>query len=358
MFIFKFETREITDLETLEIYEVDQDSANILHSYLEGTLPESENESLQIIKKALEDNLIHLNDLQLWTEDTFRLNTPIVHIIQNCNSPCTICDCWKTRERNIRTAVELYPSFKKMSEYGASSIMVSGGEPTLNPELEQIIDDIHSLGMGVELNTNGTLLSRNKYLYKKNIEALIVSIVGIRVTLTKYTLNQLDKLIDLCKKLNIDSVGFNPIDVTSSSFSRNMNFERSMLLRNRLFPDLDYLNDFIASLENTESDNYKIIEEASSKSLFSWNVSQFKKCANYYKGILTSEETLNSSEPCNFPNYSLVVDYDQTIKPCFYAPAFSNLKDFPNDTWDLAKIKEHLRNTGICKGCRGKVFCG
>lgn len=393
MFIFKFETREITDLETLEIYEVDQDSANILHSYLEGTLPESENESLQIIKKALEDNLIHLNDLQLWTEDTFRLNTPIVHIIQNCNSPCTICDCWKTRERNIRTAVELYPSFKKMSEYGASSIMVSGGEPTLNPELEQIIDDIHSLGMGVELNTNGTLLSRNKYLYKKNIEALIVSIdgfspeeykqirginkfetvcnniiefkkyspetiVGIRVTLTKYTLNQLDKLIDLCKKLNIDSVGFNPIDVTSSSFSRNMNFERSMLLRNRLFPDLDYLNDFIASLENTESDNYKIIEEASSKSLFSWNVSQFKKCANYYKGILTSEATLNSSEPCNFPNYSLVVDYDQTIKPCFYAPAFSNLKDFPNDTWDLAKIKEHLRNTGICKGCRGKVFCG
>lgn len=280
-----------------------------------------------------------------------------------------------------------------MAEYGASSIMVSGGEPTLNPELAQIIDDIHSLGMGVELNTNGTLLSRHKYLYQQNIEALIISldgfspaeykeirginkfetvcdnimefkkqspetIVGIRVALTKYTLNKLDKLVDLCKKLNIDSVGFNPIDVTSSSFSRNMSLERSILLRNRLFPDLDDLNDFITSLEDIESDNYKTIEEASLKSLFSWNISQFKKCANYYKEIIISEKTIDSLEPCNFPNYSLVVDYDQTIKPCFYAPAFSNLKDFPNDTWDLRKIKEQLRKSGICKGCRGKVFCG
>ena len=65
-----------------------------------------------------------------------------------------------------------------MAEYGASSIMVSGGEPTLNPELAQIIDDIHSLGMGVELNTNGTLLSRHKYLYQQNIEALIISLDG------------------------------------------------------------------------------------------------------------------------------------------------------------------------------------
>lgn len=113
MFVFKFETREITDLETLEIYEIDQNSANTLNSYLKGTLPTSENRALQIIGEALEENHIKLNDLQLWTEDTFRLNTPIVHIIQNCNSPCTICDCWKTKERNIRTAKELYPAFKK-----------------------------------------------------------------------------------------------------------------------------------------------------------------------------------------------------------------------------------------------------
>lgn len=391
MYLFNKNNNEITNLETLEIYQINESAGEVINSFLSGQAYSLND--FEAINTSLKENDIDLLQMQLWTENTFRLNTPIVHIVQNCNSPCIMCDCWKTKGRNVRTAEELYPVFEKFAEYGASSVMVSGGEPTLNPELSQIIDDIHHLGMGVELNTNGTLLAKRYFLYDKSIEALIVSIdglsdkdykavrglnkftevcqniiefkkkspstvVGIRVTLTKYTLTRLGELLELCHTLGIDSVGFSPLDVVSSSFSRDMSSARMRTLQNDLLPNEDDLEEILESFTDPESENYKIIDKASQSSLFAWNIEQFKECIDYYKTILKKGGIETSNEPCSFPDYSLVVDYDKGIKPCFYAKAYSDIYNFSKDKWDLKKIKEDLKKSGVCNGCRGKIFCG
>ena len=314
MYLFDFKSCELINKETLDIFTIDEEGGKILYNYL---IEKEINVNTNELIKSLLENDIEIDKITLWDRNSFAPQTPIVHIIQNCNSPCTMCDCWKTKNSIFHTAESLDSVFRKLSNLGATSIMISGGEPLLHKELDTIIDKVHGYHMAVQLNSNGILLDKRASLYNKNIEALVVSmegfnrddyktirgtdkfelvcdniknfksyspntVVGLRVTLTKHFFKHVDKLINLCRDIGVDSVGFSPLDVTSNSFSRTMNSQRSVSLEKELLPDLIFIEDTLADFKQEKGKLFYTIGKACNDNLFYWTMENFITCLTHY----------------------------------------------------------------------------
>lgn len=273
-------------------------------------------------------------------------------------------------------------------------MMVSGGEPLLHPQLTDIIDDIHENGLHVELNTNAILLDRIRPKALIDGDALIVSIdgfdsvayksirgvdafdrvssnitafskqnpavlVGIRCTLTTKVLGHLDECVEFASSNGIDVVSFSPLDSTSSSFGRDMSGRRRAELEADLLPSIEevheYLCDFMRGgpLANLVNESYAV-------GLFSWNVSDFVRCLTFYEGLLSSKMVgeLANDAACSFPKTSLVVDYDGSVRPCFYSSSEYDIESFSSAEWNPVSFCKKAVARGACSGCRGKVFCG
>jgi MoaA/NifB/PqqE/SkfB family radical SAM enzyme len=109
---------------------------------------------------------------------------PIVaHIvpIRRCNLSCTYCNEFDDFSKPVPTPVMLR-RIDRLAELGTSVITISGGEPLLHPDLDQIIQRIRSRGSIATLITNGYLLTpeRIKLLNRAGLDHLQISIDNVR----------------------------------------------------------------------------------------------------------------------------------------------------------------------------------
>src|ERR1700685_3780512 len=83
----------------------------------------------------------------------------LAHIIpvRRCNLACTYCNEFDDFSKPVPTE-EMFRRIDKLGELGTSVVTISGGEPLLHPELDEVIRRIRSNGMIAGLITNGYLL--------------------------------------------------------------------------------------------------------------------------------------------------------------------------------------------------------
>ncbi|MBN2498772.1 MAG: radical SAM protein [Deltaproteobacteria bacterium] len=98
-----------------------------------------------------------------------------------CNTHCRFCDQRQyfrpgdhgalSRERCLALADDL-------ARWRFDDVLLCGGEPTLHPHLDEILDALHARGLRTSLNTNGILLDpgRIQRLAESGLENLIVSL--------------------------------------------------------------------------------------------------------------------------------------------------------------------------------------
>lgn len=385
------ENKTLTDAQTLQPYRLNDAAVAVLTQVTSGTADLTNTTTAELLTQ-LADLGIEPSSVIVRDPSKLHLHTPIVHIIQNCNSPCVMCDCWKTRGRVLHHAEDLAPLFAKFKRAGARAVMLSGGEPTMHLELEEIIRGAKSSGLMVELNTNGISLDKREYLPGLDLDAVVVSLdgfsrssyrdvrgidrfervtknlrdfkrqsprttLGLRVTLTKYSLDNLHELMRLVRECGIDNVGFSPLDVSSTSFFRDMTQERQRNLSDSLLPTLDDIARISSDLRDPHSNIYRAIEDGVSSGVFIWGLADFTKCIRHYEQVITRDRD-GSTEPCAFPDFSLLVEYDGSVRPCFYGPRIVDFREFEPESWNLQEIRDDLIDSGSCVGCRGKVFCG
>jgi MoaA/NifB/PqqE/SkfB family radical SAM enzyme len=91
----------------------------------------------------------------------------LVHIIPNrrCNLACTYCNEFDDFSKPVPLE-EMKKRLDILAGMGTSIITISGGEPLMHPEIDQVIRHIRSHGMIAGMITNGFLLD------KKTIEKL------------------------------------------------------------------------------------------------------------------------------------------------------------------------------------------
>jgi len=98
--------------------------------------------------------------------DTFRKNKSfswaIVEITERCNFNCKWCYLTGNASRKEMSWGQLSKMINILADNGVSQITLSGGEPTLHPNLEDAIRLAKSRGMAIHLNTNAFLLNREK----------------------------------------------------------------------------------------------------------------------------------------------------------------------------------------------------
>jgi MoaA/NifB/PqqE/SkfB family radical SAM enzyme len=139
----------------------------------------------------------------------------LAHIIpiRRCNLACEYCNEYDDFSSPVPTG-EMFRRIDKLAELRTSVITISGGEPLLHPELDDIIRRIRRRGMVAGLITNGYLLvpERIQRLNRAGLEWLQISIDNVMPDdVSKKSLKVLDKKLQLLAEyadfhVNINSV--------------------------------------------------------------------------------------------------------------------------------------------------------
>ena len=81
-----------------------------------------------------------------------------------CNQRCVSCPFPADVDRSFRSAAEIQAALQAAKEKGATGVVFSGGEPTIHPELPELVQEARQLGLAVCLATNGVLLAERNVL--------------------------------------------------------------------------------------------------------------------------------------------------------------------------------------------------
>jgi MoaA/NifB/PqqE/SkfB family radical SAM enzyme len=139
----------------------------------------------------------------------------LAHIIpiRRCNLACEYCNEYDDFSKPVATET-MFRRVDKLAELKTSVITISGGEPLLHPELDQIIRRIRKHSMVAGMITNGYLLvpERIERLNQAGLEWLQISIDNVTPDeVSKKSLKVLDKKLELLAEyadfhVNINSV--------------------------------------------------------------------------------------------------------------------------------------------------------
>jgi MoaA/NifB/PqqE/SkfB family radical SAM enzyme len=133
--------------------------------------------------------------------------------IRRCNLSCTYCNEFDSTSPPVPTD-EMLHRIDLLAALGTASITLSGGEPLLHPEIDEIIRRIRHHGMLAGLITNGYLLTptRIKRLNRAGLDQLQISIDNVRPDdVSKKSLRVVDKKLRLLAEhaefdVNVNSV--------------------------------------------------------------------------------------------------------------------------------------------------------
>lgn len=139
----------------------------------------------------------------------------MAHIIpvRRCNLSCTYCNEFDDLSKPVPLE-EMFQRIDKLAALGTSVITISGGEPLLHPQLDDIIRRVRSHGSISGMITNGYLITADRIerLNRAGLEHLQISIDNVNPDeVSKKSLKVLDKKLQLLAEyadfqVNINSV--------------------------------------------------------------------------------------------------------------------------------------------------------
>jgi MoaA/NifB/PqqE/SkfB family radical SAM enzyme len=139
----------------------------------------------------------------------------LVHIIpmRRCNLDCGYCNEYDQVSKPVPIE-EMKRRLDYLAAMGTSIITISGGEPLMHPDLEELIRHIRKHGMIAGMITNGFLLSTERIasLNAAGLEHLQISIDNVTPDeVSKKSLKTLDSRLQWLSQLAIFQVNINSV---------------------------------------------------------------------------------------------------------------------------------------------------
>ena len=168
------------------------------------------------IQRKVHAMRFHLRQARVVAKAMKSRRHPIVaHIvpIRRCNLACTYCNEYDDFSLPVPLTTMLR-RIDRLGELGTTVITISGGEPLLHPELDEIIRRIRRGGSIATLITNGYLLTpdRIRRLNRAGLDHLQISIDNVKPDkISLKSLKVLDRKLEslaehACFRVNINSV--------------------------------------------------------------------------------------------------------------------------------------------------------
>jgi MoaA/NifB/PqqE/SkfB family radical SAM enzyme len=139
----------------------------------------------------------------------------LAHIIpmRRCNLDCTYCNEFDDTSKPVPLE-EMKNRLEMLAGMGTSIITISGGEPLMHPELDEIIRHIRKCGMIAGLITNGFFLNKDRIqrLNDAGLEHLQISIDNaIPDEVSKKSLKTLDGRLEMLSEWAVFQVNINSV---------------------------------------------------------------------------------------------------------------------------------------------------
>src|SRR5712664_1065605 len=139
----------------------------------------------------------------------------LVHIIpmRQCNLACTYCNEFDDFSKPVALE-EMKKRLDALAEMGTSIITISGGEPLMHPDLDEVIRHMRRRGMIAGLITNGFYLNRERIerLNEAGLEHLQISIDNVAPDeVSKKSLKTLDGRLVMLSQYAVFQVNINSV---------------------------------------------------------------------------------------------------------------------------------------------------
>lgn len=264
-----------------------------------------------------------------------------LYLTERCNSRCVTCDYW--RHGRIDMSLErvrgLLPSLLGLR---TQVVLVSGGEPLLNPDWAAIAGMLRAHGMKLWLLTSGLSLAKHARRVVQLFDWITVSLDGTnrttyevirgldafdavsagmravaragapltaRVTLQRANYRELGAFADLAHEIGARQVSFLAVDVANPhAFGRTTPVLPDAALAEE---DLAAFEGLLHAFERDRAEDFRSGFIAESPAKLRRILAYFAAVRGYgrYPGV-----------QCNAPEFSAVVEADGRVRPCFFIP--------------------------------------
>lgn len=307
-----------------------------------------------------------------------RLPLVTLYATDRCNSRCVTCDYWRHGRTDV-TLGSVLNMLPVLNELQTQVVLLSGGEPLLNPEWPAIAHALRANGQRVWLLTSGLSLLKHTQRAAELFDNITVSLDGtdaqtyqairgldafdkvcagiraialagvpptLRVTLQRANYRQLPQFVTLARQLGAAAVSFLPVDVANPhAFGRTDNFAKDLALGD---DDLPALEQLLTVLERTEASSF-------ASGFIAENPRKLRRILQYFR----AQRGLCEYPPvrCNAPEFSAVIAANGAVQPCFFieGPADAVQSDLLSaiDGKSMQRLREVIRAGGRseCKGC-------
>ncbi len=168
------------------------------------------------VRRQLSAAARSLRELRLLAYGAIHTDHPIMaHIIpiRRCNLSCTYCNEYDDYSKPVPTST-MVERINQLADLGTGVVTLSGGEPLLHPELDEIIAAMRRRNVLACLITNGYLLTadRVKRLNRAGLDHMQISIDNVMPDdVSKKSLKVLDKKLQVLAANALFHVNINSV---------------------------------------------------------------------------------------------------------------------------------------------------
>lgn len=297
----------------------------------------------------------------------------LLNIHTLCNCRCVMCDIWQRRQGEELTAATLEPHRESLVHLRVRQVVLSGGEPLLNRDLEAICRFFRGLDIRITVLTTGLLLGRRAALLAPLVDEVILSIDGpaevhdsirriprafhtlaagvetlralrpgmpisCRTTIQKQNHIHLRATVRAAHLLQLNSISFLPADLSSSAFNRDQPWHperrNEIALTHSELQALEAEIELLIATHQPDLATRFIAEDAA----------KLRRIPTRFREHL---EPLTPRAPlCNAPWVSTVLETDGTMRPCFFHPPIASTQ--------LATLEQAL-NSSTARAFRDRL---
>lgn len=305
-----------------------------------------------------------------------KLSLLVLHVSTRCDQACAHCSIWKGKGRAAGelSEEERVSIIREAHRLGARSVLFTGGEPLLCDHLERLCREAKTLGLSVQIATNGLGLGRAASWMGEWVDEAYVSLEGPphihdgirgpgmfkrlgealravraasarprlvgRSVIARHNARVLDDTVAAARSLGLDALSFLPVDVSSDAFGGDRE-GRAGLLPDRA--GLAALRGSISRL-SAAGDLGRFVCEDEDK---------LRRLAD----TLERRDSPAKAPACNAPEWSSVIEADGSARPCFFQPVVgrlgpeTSLGALRSALTYVAALRSLGRGNPICSGC-------
>jgi len=278
----------------------------------------------------------------------------VLYLTDGCNSRCVTCDIWKNPRRNMPMEF-VERLIDELAVLGTDTVLLSGGEAMQHPQWHEIARTLRQQGMRVMLVTNGLLIPKQGHYLQSAVDDLIISLDGAtpesyqqirgvngfelvmqgihtarsegipvttRTTVQRANFREIPAIIELGLQHDVSSISFLAMDF-SSVFAfgpRNLPHDFIPLQSNDGMLSGEETRELAHILDNIEQTYHHAFESG----LIAESPQKLRRILlNYYQAL--SGDGGMVPPRCNAPHFSVVIEVDGRLRPCYFLPSFGDL---------------------------------